>query len=124
MPKRCIVAGCSKTSKDGVSLFRFPREDSLRQKWTAQVKRTRLKWGGPSDSTSCVVCSDHFTSDCFDETPALKASLGYAMRIQRVLLPSAIPTVFSRVTPKGKVKERTAVQKRERQRVSRNLRNY
>ncbi|XP_072172561.1 THAP domain-containing protein 10-like [Diadema setosum] len=65
MPRRCIVAGCSKTAKDGVSLHTFPSDEKLRRIWTARVKLTRVDWNGPSRSS--LVCSAHFTDDSFEE---------------------------------------------------------
>ena len=59
-----MAAGCSKTHSDGVSLFKFPREEARRQEWVRQVKRTRDKWNGPSDSS--VLCSNHFEEACFE----------------------------------------------------------
>ena len=38
MVKRCVAAGCSNTHSDGVSLFHFPRDPSLRLQWTRQVQ--------------------------------------------------------------------------------------
>ena len=34
MPSRCIVAGCSNTTK-GVSLHKFPKKEIVRRIWTA-----------------------------------------------------------------------------------------
>ena len=65
MVKRCVAAGCSNTYKDGVSLFQFPRDAVLEKQWTKEVQKTRAKWQGPSDSS--VLCSEHFTNDCFEE---------------------------------------------------------
>ncbi len=47
---RCVAAGCSKTHKDGVGLFDFPKDASLR---ADQVRRTRDKW----HILSCVSCT-------------------------------------------------------------------
>ena len=38
MPARCIVAGCSNTSKYSVSLHVFPKDDNHRRIWTSKVK--------------------------------------------------------------------------------------
>ena len=65
MPSRCIAAGCSNTSKDGVSLHFFPRDPNLRKIWAAKIKLTRGNWAGPSDSS--VVCSAHFADDDFEQ---------------------------------------------------------
>ena len=43
MGKCCVVANCSNTSKDGVSLHRFPTNSKLRREWNRQVERTRTR---------------------------------------------------------------------------------
>ena len=42
MVNRCVTAGCSNTHRDGVSLFKFPSDPKLREKWTKQVKKVTL----------------------------------------------------------------------------------
>ena len=69
MGKSCVVASCSSTHKDKVSLFTFPKNKVLRQKWIRAVQRTRAKWSNPSQY-SCV-CSRHFTEDCFEQTSTI-----------------------------------------------------
>ena len=54
MPKRCVAYGCGSTNRDGISLFCFPKDDSLCKLWTQQVQRTRDKWSGP---TACSFCA-------------------------------------------------------------------
>ena len=90
MVKRCVAAGCSNTHSDGVSLFHFPRDPSLRLQWTRQVQQTRDGWKGPSDYS--VLCSKHFTSDCYEGDSAIAAKFGIEKR--RRLKPNAVPTVF------------------------------
>ena len=92
MVKRCVAAGCSNTYSDGVSLFQFPRDPALRAQWTKEVQRTRADWQGPSDYS--VLCSNHFTNDCFEEDTIIAARFGIEKR--RRLKPKAIPTVFHR----------------------------
>ena len=92
MVKRCVAAGCSNTNSDGVSLFQFPRDPALRTQWTKEVQRTRAGWQGPSDYS--VLCSNHFTNDCFEEETIIAARFGIEKR--RRLKPNAIPTVFHR----------------------------
>ena len=58
MVKSCVAANCSNTYRDGVSLFKFPKDPALRQKWIKNVQRTRAKWSGPSEHS--VSCSQHF----------------------------------------------------------------
>ena len=93
MVKRCVAMNCSKTHQDGVSLHR-PTDTSLRLQWTRQVQRTRSNWTGPSQHS--VICSDHFTSDCFEEDTAIAAQFGIEKRVR--LKPNAVPTVFPRAT--------------------------
>ena len=71
MPERCVVYGCNNTSssKKGISLYHIPYwEDnrpvakSRRKKWLDFIRRKRDKW---TPSFGSVVCSEHFTEDCF-----------------------------------------------------------
>ena len=55
MPTRCIVAGCSNTTKEDVSLHKFPKDVTLRKIWTSKVKLTRGQWTGHTDTS--VICS-------------------------------------------------------------------
>ena len=98
MPKRCVAANCSNTIADGVSLFRFPRDVSRRRQWVLQVQRTRAHWDFPAVyNASCVLCSDHFEADCFDSASTVKLSVGYDLQHKRVLLDTAVPTIFARI---------------------------
>ena len=93
MVKRCVAAGCSNTYSSGVSLFYFPKDQAKRLLWTRQVQRTRAEWKGPSEHS--VLCSDHFTDDCFEPAAAIASSLGLAQPRRR-LKADAVPTVFVR----------------------------
>ena len=94
MVKHCVATGCS--NKDGVSLYTFPRDPPLRKQWTkGGVQRTRANWQGPSNNS--VLCSEHFTSDCFEVDTAIAASFGIEKR--RRLKPNAVLTVFHRHLP-------------------------
>ncbi|KAF3842786.1 hypothetical protein F7725_001635 [Dissostichus mawsoni] len=74
MPSRCVAANCSNTNKDGVSLFKFPKELSLRSQWTAQVQRTRQGWS-PSTSSS-VQRSFHRDRPESDASEFIQSSAG------------------------------------------------
>ena len=91
MGKRCIATGCSNTNSDGVSLFRFPRDPSLRKKWNKQVQRTRADWKDATEYS--VLCSDHFTSDSFEMDSFLAARFGMAKK--KRLKPDAIYQRYS-----------------------------
>ena len=94
MGKRCVAAGCSNTNGDGVSLFRFPRDPALRAQWNKQVQRTRADWKGATEYS--VLCSEHFTSKCFEEDSFIAAQFGLTKR--KRLKPDAVPSVFHRTT--------------------------
>ena len=92
MVKRCVAAGCSNTYSDNVSLFKFPKDPVLRQKWVKNVQRTRAQWSGPSEYS--VLCSQHFDSSCFEPDSELASQMGMQKRIR--LKDDAIPTLFER----------------------------
>jgi len=94
MVKRCVAAGCSMTYSDGVSLFKFPKDPVLRQKWIKQVQRTRAQWSGPSEHS--VLCSKHFDGSCFEPDAELASHMGIQKRTR--LKADAIPTLFERPT--------------------------
>ena len=126
MVKRCVTAGCSNTYRDGVSLFKFPKDPQLRKKWTKQVQRTCAEWKGPSDHS--VLCSNHFEEACLEPAGEFSKQFGLAKKAK--LKPDAVPTVFKRPratqddlvpTTSGYQrlkKTRVAYEKRERARVS------
>ena len=95
--KSCVAAGCAKTSKDGISFFKFPSDPVMRQRWTREVQRTRDRWSGPSQHS--VLCASHFTANCFEPDSAITATMGIAKR-QR-LKPDAVPTLFERQAPQS-----------------------
>lgn len=105
MVKRCVAAGCSNTNADGVSLFKFPKDEKLRAQWIKQVQRFRAEWTCTAYS---VLCSEHFSEECFE--PASKFAAEFGMKKPRRLKPDAIPSIFSRpsTTPTaGKKREMT-----------------
>uniref|UniRef100_A0A3P9MF40 THAP-type domain-containing protein n=2 Tax=Oryzias latipes TaxID=8090 RepID=A0A3P9MF40_ORYLA len=60
MPSRCVAAGCSNTSSESVSVYKFPKQETLLKQWTKQVQRTRANWVPTASST---LCSEHFEAD-------------------------------------------------------------
>ena len=88
MVNYCVAFGCTSSSKDGISVFRFPKDMKLRSKWIQQVKRTR---SGPSYHS--VLYSLHFTNDCFEASPSC-----YGIKKKAVLKKDAFPTIFKRPT--------------------------
>ena len=106
--------GCSNSHKDGVSLFKFPSNKTLRYKWIQQVRRTRDKW---TPSVHSVLCSNHFTPDCFESSPS---AYGITKRVS--IKAAAIPTIFKRVLTHEEAipgkKKRIASEKLSQSRVS------
>lgn len=96
MVKRCVAAGCSNTYSDNVSLFKFPKDPVLRQKWVKNIQRTRAQWSGPSEHS--VLCSQHFNSSCFEPDSELASQMG--MQKRRRLKDDAVPTLFERPGPR------------------------
>ena len=92
MVKNCVAANCSNTYGQGVSLFKFPKDPELRQKWIKNIQRTRANWSGPGEHS--VLCSQHFESSCFEVDSELAAQMGIQKR--RRLKPDAVPTLFDR----------------------------
>ncbi|XP_041463201.1 uncharacterized protein LOC121414191 [Lytechinus variegatus] len=112
MPARCIVGGCSNTTKDGASLHLFPKDANLRRIWVSKVKLTRANWSGPSDWS--VVCSSHFEDADFDD--GLHAAFG--MKRTRRLKPDAVPKIRSGTSMQVKRSgSRTAADKRKKMRM-------
>ena len=94
MPSRCVAAGCSNTTRDGVSLHRFPSDPKCI--WMTNVKLTRAKWSGLTEHS--FLCSAHFKQTCFERS--LHSQFGVAYKA--MLLPDAIPTIFPLSKKAGK----------------------
>ena len=116
MGKRCAVVGCSTTHKNGISLFKFPKDKGIRRQWIRQVQRNRANWTGPSEY-SCI-CSQHFSSDCLESTSRVSNQIGF--RMKQMLKPEAVPTIFptKRSESVPRLRASKAFEKREKLRVS------
>ena len=68
-----------------MSLFKFLNDPSLRLQWTQQVQKTCNDFKGPTEFS--VVCSKHFTRDCFEVDPILVEKFG--IEIKASLKPDA-----------------------------------
>ena len=95
MMKVCVCGFCSKTTKDGISLFGFPKDAELRRNWTAFVRRTREWSGNFLWSLGMLRLLDRQThcDDSFEEKPGLIQSMGMTVRCHRVLRPKTVPTL-------------------------------
>ena len=86
MPTLCVIAGCSSTLSVGVSLHRFPKDETLQQIWATKLRLARATWFGPSPTS--VICSDHFTAEDFEtslhgEFEMAKAPYSRKLRFRR-----------------------------------------
>lgn len=84
MPYHCVAYGCGKTTEEGVTLFKFPKDPEEFRKWEKQVQRTRMQWVATPNS---YLCNEHFGKEYFE--PRLAAG-------PLKLRPGAAPTVFVR----------------------------
>ena len=91
MVNRCVVAGCLNTPGEGISLYKFPSNPALLEKWVKQVQRTRAQWTVTKYS---FICSEHFTEDSFEVDSTIAATFGIAKK--RRLKSDAVPTIFHR----------------------------
>ena len=76
MPNGCVAIGCGNMPSDSVSFIRFPKDPNLCGFWTRQVQPHA---GALEVTTSVEAFLDHFSVNCFDEIPALKAIIIYAL---------------------------------------------
>ncbi|TFK05543.1 caspase activity and apoptosis inhibitor 1-like [Platysternon megacephalum] len=95
MPARCVVARCSNTTQDGVSLFKFPKDPHVRSLWDRFVRMKRADWRGGHDRS--LICSAHFTDECFDISSVTQKKLEFGKRL--LLTKTAVPTL--NVCPNG-----------------------
>ena len=91
MPQRCVAGGCNRSQEGGISLHTFPKDAERCAKWVSNVRKVRLDWDGPN--TRLVLCSLHFTRDCFQPSVLLSEELGLPSK-KRILKSTAIPTLF------------------------------
>ena len=97
----------SRTGTPGISVHFFPKNESLRQKWTRFV-RTHRKDFEPKKS-SCL-CSAHFDDSCFERKPVFHGDgSGEAVEMRKLLIKGSVPSknsVFSNTSPLTKRKRR------------------
>ncbi|XP_066275799.1 uncharacterized protein [Branchiostoma lanceolatum] len=125
----CVAAYCKNVSSPSISLHAFPKNEKVREEWARNVRRTR----GPrpaagekvwTPTKSSLLCSAHFSEECFDPVPGIKKMLGLDVRHGRKLLPGAVPSIFPRGTAPAtpaKRRESRAVEKRRHREIIREL---
>ena len=64
-----------------VPVHKFPANPLLRKEWTKIVQKTRVNFTEPSPkNASAVICSDHFTEECFEIRSDLRIEIGIQSR--------------------------------------------
>jgi hypothetical protein len=87
----CMVPECFNNSRDqhqSVSFHRVPTNEKSRKKWLDVVPRKI-----PRPASYSYVCSDHFSSDCF-EVSYMEQLTGHKQ--SRRLKPGSIPSISPR----------------------------
>ena len=85
---RCTVQGCSNISNHsaGISLHRSPASGAVRDQWLRFVRKHRANF---APRGIFVVCSKHFTENCFERGLHVDGS-------KRTIHSHAIPTVWKK----------------------------
>lgn len=92
----CVAGGpnkanCSnKTGTPGITMHYFPKNESLRQKWTRFVRIHRKDF--VPKKRPCL-CSAHFDKSCFEHKPVfLTDERDQAMELRKQLVKGSVPT--------------------------------
>ena len=91
MPKHCVAVGCNRSTEGGFSLHTFPKDPARKVKWSSNVERWRSDWNGPTGHS--VICSLHFSRDCFESSVVLSEEMGMPPK-KCILKKTAIPSLF------------------------------
>uniref|UniRef100_A0A674E034 THAP-type domain-containing protein n=1 Tax=Salmo trutta TaxID=8032 RepID=A0A674E034_SALTR len=86
--RRCVIAACSNTHKDGVSTNLWPKNEKLALKWDQLVRLKQADWSKGTVGTS-TVCGAHFIPEDFDGYNQWMARFGMRHRLK----PGAVPSV-------------------------------
>ena len=118
----CFAVDCRNDSNKtkGISYHRFPKDPTLCKEWLAKISR---KNGNILLTKDSVVCSEHFTPDCFQRN--LRAELVGA-KYKATLKPGSVPTIFSHRPPpkKPRLSSEKRTKEQEKKEVRTNLANY
>jgi hypothetical protein len=99
MVQYCIVYGCKNSGNEkGVSFHHFPKDEVLKKKWVARIRRGLCN---KPISNTMRVCSSHFVQEDYQ----FDVGLDYGIPSKRKKLKEdAVPSVFSFTSPR-KLKE-------------------
>ncbi|XP_064618983.1 uncharacterized protein LOC135482662 [Lineus longissimus] len=106
MVNRCVLFGCSATAdaSSALSTHSFPKKPAIRRQWVKFVQTTRADFVDPKPTnTSAVVCSKHFTDDCFEVPLSFAQNESGFQKKCRRLKKDAVPTIPSKNLPMKRV---------------------
>ena len=115
----CVAGGPNMTNCEnnsltpGISTHYFPKDETLRKKWTLFVRVHRKDF---VPSKSATLCSVHFDEKCFESKPVpfTSAETGKAIQPKRYLIKGSVRTRYA-VVPHS-----SPITSRKRRRVSKN----
>ena len=89
------MTNCANNSlTPGISMHYFPKDETLRKKWTLFVRVHRKDF---VPSKSATLCSVHFNEKCFESkaVPFTSAETGKAIQPMRYLIKGYVPTRYA-----------------------------
>lgn len=104
--KVCCLTYCSKSQRDKVSVFAFPKDESLKRKWMNFVTLKRDRASMKHKKGWFYICSDHFSQDDLDVYLAYQGGFLTKMTLRK----GAIPCKYPIPTPEQLDAERRAYQ--------------
>ena len=84
----CVVQCCNNKSdhRAGISLHRSPASGPVREKW---IRFVRTHSANFNPSGIFVVCSNHFTDECFQRALHIEG-------FKRTIIPLSVPTIWKK----------------------------
>ena len=88
----CTIGYASNPKPKHITLFRFPRDESMRQIRIREIKKIRQDWEVGANSR---VCSNHFLPENFGKTSVdKKKRIATSKALDKMLNDNAYPCIF------------------------------
>lgn len=95
----CVAFGCnSRSEKDNVSFFQFPKDEKLKKLWIEKLNRGKTTTQQFAPTVHHKLCSKHFEDNQFKISPSLASNIGYECNFRLRLKDEAVPTIFETST--------------------------
>ncbi|RVE41124.1 hypothetical protein evm_014224 [Chilo suppressalis] len=88
---KCCIRGCNSSSRknnEGLSFFRFPKNEDLRKLWIEKIGSENIK-----PAVVAKICSKHFEENCINRTLDV-------VRLKDDVVPTIFPFTSSSVRPR------------------------